>query len=85
MLEFPLQALVAAFSLLAGGFWMASAYGRTVTPIWKQSKVVATVDLPAHQSLWNARAALCASIAAICQAFAFPAAHSAKIFASPLF
>jgi hypothetical protein len=79
MLEFPLQALVAIFSLLAGLFWMGSGYGRAIWPPWKPSMPVALDKLPAHQSYWNARAALCASIAAICQAVLFLVEHWARI------
>jgi hypothetical protein len=35
------------------------------------SKPVSESDLPQHQAKWNARAALCASIAAIAQAMLF--------------
>jgi hypothetical protein len=71
MLSFPLSAFSAIFSMLAGSFWMAAAYGRTVDPPWRDTKVVSEADLPAHQAKWNARAALCASVAAILQTFLF--------------
>jgi hypothetical protein len=68
---FFLNFLVVLFSLLAGGFWMASALGRTITPLSKPSTDVPPEQLPAHQALWNGRAALCAAGAAIFQAFLF--------------
>ena len=71
MLSFALSAFGAPFSMLAGGFWMAAAYGHTVFPLLDAPMPVSESDLPAHQAKWNARAALCASIAAILQAFLF--------------
>jgi hypothetical protein len=71
MFSLPLGALSAMFSLLAGGFWMAAAYGRTVVPPWGETTIVHEADLSAHQTKWNARAALCASIAAILQSVLF--------------
>jgi hypothetical protein len=71
VLEFHLQAIVALFSMFAGIFWMASAYGRTVVPPWKTSGPVPETDLATHQTKWNGRAALNASIAAIAQAISF--------------
>jgi hypothetical protein len=68
---FFLNFLVVIFSLFAGAFWMASAHGRTITPLFGPSTEVPPQDLPAHQSLWNGRAALCAALAAISQAFLF--------------
>lgn len=68
---FFLNFLVVIFSMFAGAFWMASAYGRTVTPLFQSSNQVLPENLPAHQSLWNGRAALCAALAAISQAFLF--------------
>jgi hypothetical protein len=50
---FFLQFLVAIFSLLAGGFWMASAYGRTVGYPWQQSRAVPPAELMDHQTKWN--------------------------------
>jgi hypothetical protein len=70
MLVLVLEAVVIAFSMLAGLFWMASAYGRTIGPPWRPSKPVPP-NLAQHQALWNGRAALCASFAAIAQAFVF--------------
>jgi hypothetical protein len=72
---FFLQFLVAIFSLLAGGFWMASACGRTVGHPWQESRPVAPADLMDHQTKWNGRAALCASLAAISQALSFVFDH----------
>jgi hypothetical protein len=71
MFSFPLQAFSAIFSLLAGGFWMAAAYGYTVTMPWDVSRPVPESELAIHQRKWNARAALCAAIAAILQALTF--------------
>jgi hypothetical protein len=68
---FFLNFFVVFFSLMAGAFWMASAYGRSVTPLFKQSTKAPLADLAAHQSLWNGRAALCAACAAISQALLF--------------
>jgi hypothetical protein len=68
MFSFPLGAFSAIFSLLAGGFWMSAAYGRTVEFPWQQSVPVSEGDLVGHQTKWNGRAALCASVAAILQA-----------------
>jgi hypothetical protein len=73
-LTFILNFFVVISSLLAGLFWLASATGYTVDYPWKLSKPsvpVAPADLSAHQTYWNARAALCASIAAIAQASLF--------------
>jgi hypothetical protein len=73
-MTFIFNAVVVIFSLCAGAFWMASATGRTLPHPWKpweSSQPVPLVDLPNHQSYWNARAALCASIAAIAQALLF--------------
>jgi hypothetical protein len=73
MFPFFLNFLVVLFSLLAGGFWLASALGRTISfqKPWTASQPVPPNDLPAHQSYYNARAALCASVAAIAQAILF--------------
>jgi hypothetical protein len=71
MWSIPLGALSAIFSLMAGGFWMAAAYGRSVFPLMGPSQPISESDLPQHQAKWNARAALCASIAAIGQAMVF--------------
>jgi hypothetical protein len=72
---FILQAFAAIFSMLAGIFWMSAAYGRTVGYPWKQSRPVPPAERPAHQAKWNARAALFASLAAMCQALSFLAEH----------
>ena len=77
---FFLQAIVAIFSLLAGGFWSASAYGRTVGYPWQQPQAVPLAGLIEHQTKWNGRAAICASIAAIAQAMSFAADHYAMLF-----
>jgi hypothetical protein len=71
MMSVLLSALGAIVSLMAGGFWMAAAYGHTVDPPWRETKRVSAVDLPAHQAKWNARAALCAAVAAMLQALLF--------------
>lgn len=75
IIPFVLQAIVAIFSMLAGMFWMASAYGHTVAlawPPWRPTPLVVPPSERAdHQVKWNGRAALCASIAAIAQAFYF--------------
>jgi hypothetical protein len=68
---FLLSALSALFSLLAGGFWMAAAYGKSVEFPWQQPRRIALAGMPEHQAKWNGRAALCASIAAISQAILF--------------
>lgn len=72
---FFLQALVAIFSMLAGLFWMASAYGRSVGYPWQESRPVPPESLMEHQTKWNGRAALFASLAAIAQAFSFVFDH----------
>lgn len=76
---FFLQFLVAIFSLLAGGFWMAAAYGRTVGYPWQESRAVPLDSLMDHQTKWNGRAALCASLAAITQALSFVFDHYALL------
>jgi len=77
---FLLQFFVAIFSLLAGGFWMASSTGHTIGTPWHEIRPVPPAGLIEHQAKWNARAALCASIAAICQALTFLADHYALLF-----
>jgi len=67
----PLGALSAIFSLFAGGFWMAAAYGKSVEFPWQSPRAITLEELPSHQAKWNARAALCASGAAIVQAILF--------------
>lgn len=69
MVDFLLQAIAAILSMLAGLFWMTSAYGSTIDLPWRRSHKVSQADLPAHQTKWNGRAALCASVAAAAQAF----------------
>jgi hypothetical protein len=71
MWSIPLGALSAIFSMLAGGFWVAAAYGYTVGMPWDISQPVPETELAAHQRKWNARAALCAAVAAILQALLF--------------
>jgi hypothetical protein len=75
MISFLLQFFVVMFSMFAGMFWMASAYGHAVKLVWPPWKptslVVLPSERPAHQAKWNGRAALCASIAAIAQALFF--------------
>jgi hypothetical protein len=61
------QAAIFLASTCAGIFWMASAYGSTVTPPWRTSVKVSPEALPAHQAKWNGRAAASASIAALFQ------------------
>ena len=68
---FFLNFFIVFFSMMAGAFWMASAYGHTITLLPFNSTIVPPEDLPAHQSLWNGCAALCAAAAAISQAFLF--------------
>jgi hypothetical protein len=77
MVSFLLQATVVIFSLFAGGFWLAAAAGRTVVYPWQweHSRPVPPEGLADHQTKWNARAALCACIAAFAQAFSFLLAH----------
>ena len=75
MASFILSFLVVLFSLGAGGFWMASATGHTVVWPWQTSKPVPASERAAHQAYWNARAALCAAIAAIAQALLFLIEH----------
>ena len=41
MVSVLFQAAIAVFSMLAGLFWMASAYGQTVVPPWQPSQPVA--------------------------------------------
>jgi hypothetical protein len=63
-MTFILNSLVVISSLLAGLFWLASATGYTIAYPWKLSKPsvpVAPADLPAHETYWNAPAALCVS------------------------
>jgi hypothetical protein len=64
---FLLHAGIVAFSLLAAWFWMAAAWGVT---IFRPEKIPQD-QLPAHQSKWNSRAALCAAVAALCQGVLF--------------
>jgi len=64
LLQFP----IAAFSMLAGVFWMAAAYGHTVGAPWQPPQPVAPNERAEHQAKWNGRAAVSASIAAIFQA-----------------
>lgn len=59
------QTAIFLASTCAGIFWMASAYGNTVTPPWRTSVKVPPEALPAHQAKWNGRAA--PSIAALFQ------------------
>jgi hypothetical protein len=80
---FFFQAFVAIFSMAAGGFWLASSTGHTVGSPWHEIRHVPLAGLMDHQIKWNARAALCASIAAICQALSFFADHYAQIFFPP--
>jgi|HubBroStandDraft_6_1064221.scaffolds.fasta_scaffold59678_5 hypothetical protein len=68
MIQFAWQASIACTSMVAGLFWMASAYGNTVWPPWAPVVPVPVDQLAAHQTKWNGRAALSASIAAILQA-----------------
>ena len=67
MIVFSFQAVIAVFSMMAGGFWLASAIGRTVEPPWRNPKPVPEEELSAHQAKWNARAAACAATAAMFQ------------------
>ena len=53
MIDFFLQACVAIASMFAGMFWMASAYGHTVTPPWRNSHPVPEHDRPSHQAKWE--------------------------------
>ena len=69
---FLLQAAVVIFSLLAAGFWLSAATGRTGSPLpWQQGRVIPPDELAAHQAKYNARAAACASVAAVAQAVLF--------------
>jgi hypothetical protein len=77
---FLLQWLVVVFSIFAGLFWLnaASTARRTEIlywPPWRAPRLVPQTDDPAalrgYQAKWNARAAICASIAAIAQAVLF--------------
>ena len=77
---FFFQAFVAIFSMAAGGFWMAAATGRTVGYPWDVPRPVPLAGLMERQAKWNARAALCASVAAICQALSFVFDHYALLF-----
>jgi hypothetical protein len=61
------QTAIFLASTCAGIFWMASAYGHTVVPPWRNSVKVSAEHLPAHQAKWNGRAAASASIAALFQ------------------
>ena len=70
-----LQFAIVLFSLLSGGFWLASATGRAFDWPWRKAVKVPPEDLPAHQSRWNAKAAGCAAIAAIAQAIFFLLEH----------
>ena len=71
MVTVAFQAAIAVFSMSAGAFWMASAYGQAVLPRWQTSYPVTQSYRTAHQAKWNGRAALVASIAAIFQAVLF--------------
>ena len=71
MVTVSFQAAIAVFSMSAGAFWMASAYGQAVVPPWQISFPVAQSYRTAHQAKWNGRAALFASIAAISQGVLF--------------
>jgi hypothetical protein len=80
---FFFQAFVAIFSMAAGGFWMAAAYGRTVGYSWQESRPVPLAGLMEHQMKRNGRAAACASMAAICQALSFVFDHYSLLFFPP--
>jgi hypothetical protein len=62
---------VVVFSMAAAYCWMLSAFGRTFVPPWIDSVPVEPAGLPAHQALWNARAAGFAGLAAAFQGFLF--------------
>jgi hypothetical protein len=67
-----LQAAVVVFSLLAGWFWMVSATGYSIQfRIGRPAHRIDPAHLPVFQTRWNARAAFCASFAAIAQALLF--------------
>jgi hypothetical protein len=71
-MDLLLQFTVVLFSLLAGGFWLASATGRTMEFLpWRPVKDVQPSELVTHQAKWNARAAMCAAVSAIAQAIIF--------------
>ena len=74
---FLIQVAGVATSLLAGWFWMVSATARPIT--WQGAgPPIDPAQRAAFQSRWNARAALCAAIAAIAQALVFlPQIHVA--------
>jgi hypothetical protein len=71
VINFLLQAGVIVFSMFAAVFWLASATGRSVGFPWQPTRPVTPADRSTHQAYWNARAALCAGIAAVLQASAF--------------
>jgi hypothetical protein len=66
------EVVIAIFSMLAGGFWMSAAYATTemVWP-WQTARPLPESARARHQIIWNGRAAVCASIAAILQALLF--------------
>lgn len=69
---FLLKSAVVIFSLLAGGFWIAAATNRIVSFLpWKPVRQIPLAEIPTHQAKFNARAAICASIAAVAQAVLF--------------
>jgi hypothetical protein len=70
-LNYLLQAVVVIFSLLAGWFWMVSATGYPLEFRFRPARRIDQTHLPIFQSRWNARAAFCASVAAIAQALLF--------------
>jgi len=76
---FVFEALVAIFSMLAGIFWMSAAYGHTIGYPWEETRRVPLAGLLEHQAKWNGRAAVCASIAATCQALSFLFEHYVPI------
>jgi hypothetical protein len=80
-MAFPIEALSAIFSILAGGFWISAAYAMTeVTWPWRTPRPVPEVDRPRHQLIWNRRAAVCAAIAAILQAVLFLVTKAPLLF-----
>jgi len=65
-----LQAVAVFFSLLSGGFWIATASNYSLQWPWQAPRLVPPEDLAKHQFDSNRRAALFAGLAAIAQAVA---------------
>lgn len=82
--SYLIQAIIVIFSLFAAWFWLSSATGYPIIFRFRSGRAprVNPADLPAFQSRWNARAAICAAIAALAQAalflYAYPLMYPLK-------